>query len=297
MVTHTLVIRWFTLFTVFTSALFLIAPTQPVNAQSPDRVDSTEAAIGSAFNYQGRLSDNGNPANGSYDFQFILYDAVSGGSQKGSTVKKDKVTVSSGLFNVSLDFGQAVFDGTALFLEVGVKSAGSASAYTVLSPRTGLSAVPYAVGIPAVTSQGARTTVNNGELQLTGIQFTMGPNGNGDGGRAIVLDSGDRLILNWGNDFAGGAEVGSKLTVHGNTSVVGDITVFGAIKSQEDKPAFFATILGDDCGWSHAYLGCPVGFVNVGQWHVGDSCDSNSRGVGYENGEISAGWMAMCAAF
>lgn len=293
MPTYTSITRWLLLLTVLASTLFLFAPSHQANAQSPTNV---EAALGSTFTYQGRLNDGGNPATGSFDFQLILYDAASGGSQKGSTLNVDKVAVSNGLFNVPLDFGQSVIDGTALFLEVGVKPAGSASTYTVLSPRTGLNAVPYALGMPGVTSQGARTIVNNGELQLTGIQFTMGPNGNGDGGRAVVLDSGDRLILNWGNDFAGGTEVGSKMTIHGNTSVVGDITVFGAIKSQEDKPAFFAAILGDDCGGSHIYLGCPAGFLTVGQWHVGDSCDGLSRGIGYENGEISSGWMAMCAA-
>ncbi|MFN8444649.1 MAG: hypothetical protein U0175_27940 [Caldilineaceae bacterium] len=285
--------RWFMLFTVLAASLLVIAPAQSVNAQTPDTVAAT---VGSAFNYQGRLNDNNNPANGNYDFQFILYDAASGGSQRGSTLKKDKVAVSNGLFNLPLDFGQAVFDGTALFLEVGVKPAGSLGAYTILSPRTAINAVPYAVGIPTVTSQGARTIVNNGELQLTGIQFIMGPNGNGDGGRALVLDSGDRLILNWGNDFAGGTEVGSKMTIHGNASVVGDITVFGAIKSQENKPAFFVTILEEGCGYEHPYLGCPAGFVNVGQWHVGDSCDGAIRGVGYENGQLSTGWLAMCAA-
>src|SRR4249919_2599993 len=31
-------------------------------------------ANGSTFTYQGRLLDGGNPANGSYDFQFSLYD-------------------------------------------------------------------------------------------------------------------------------------------------------------------------------------------------------------------------------
>ena len=36
-----------------------------------------------AFTYQGRLTTGGNPANGSYDFQFKLFDALSDGAQIG----------------------------------------------------------------------------------------------------------------------------------------------------------------------------------------------------------------------
>ena len=36
------------------------------------------AAVGTAFTYQGQLLEAGSPANGSYDFQFSLYDAESG---------------------------------------------------------------------------------------------------------------------------------------------------------------------------------------------------------------------------
>jgi hypothetical protein len=39
-------------------------------------------AQSTAFTYQGRLQDGGAPANGSYDFQFTLWDALSGGTQQ-----------------------------------------------------------------------------------------------------------------------------------------------------------------------------------------------------------------------
>ena len=39
-----------------------------------------------------------------------------------------------GLFTVLLDFG-VIFDGTALFLEIGVRPGDSSGAYTVLTPR------------------------------------------------------------------------------------------------------------------------------------------------------------------
>ena len=36
----------------------------------------------STFTYQGRLTDGGTAANGTYDLQFTLWDAVNGGNQQ-----------------------------------------------------------------------------------------------------------------------------------------------------------------------------------------------------------------------
>ena len=41
---------------------------------------------GTAFTYQGRLNDGGNPATGLYDLRFGLYDAASAGGQQGNLV-------------------------------------------------------------------------------------------------------------------------------------------------------------------------------------------------------------------
>jgi hypothetical protein len=103
-----------------------------------------EAALGTGFTYQGRLTNSGLPANGTYDLEFKLYDALSGGAQVGSTVTKDDVTVTAGLFTVQLDFGN-VFDGTALYLQIGVRPGASVGAYTPLTPRQQLTATPYAL--------------------------------------------------------------------------------------------------------------------------------------------------------
>jgi hypothetical protein len=103
-----------------------------------------EAALGTGFTYQGRLTDGGTPANGTYDLDFKLYDALSGGSQVGSTSAQRSVNVSNGLFTVQLDFGN-VFNGTALYLEIGVRLSSIGGAYTTLTPRQPLSPTPYAL--------------------------------------------------------------------------------------------------------------------------------------------------------
>src|SRR5438132_12818363 len=67
--------------------------------------------VGSGFTYQGRLLDGGNPANGSYDFQIIMYDALVGGNQVGSIVTATNQLVSDGLATLALVFGAGAFDG------------------------------------------------------------------------------------------------------------------------------------------------------------------------------------------
>jgi len=127
----------FTILALFGLALSLLAGTIQV------RGGNLQAAIGTEFTYQGRLTDGGTPANGTYDFEFILFDALSDGNQVGSPVMKDNVTVTDGLFTVQLNFGD-VFDGTALYLQIGVRSGASIGAYTTLTPRQALTAAPYA---------------------------------------------------------------------------------------------------------------------------------------------------------
>ena len=81
-------------------------------------------SMGTAFTYQGRLVDAGNPASGVYDFQFRLYNAAAGGSQIGAMQAVDDITVSGGLFTVGPDFGAGAFDGQARWLEIAVRSPG-----------------------------------------------------------------------------------------------------------------------------------------------------------------------------
>ncbi|MEP7343580.1 MAG: hypothetical protein ABI977_38020 [Acidobacteriota bacterium] len=97
------------------------------------------------FTYQGRLTDGGSPANGSYDLQFKLFDMLSGGAQQGSTQTLSGVTVTSGVFTVQLDFGTSVFTSNAgKFLEIGVRNAGGPS-FTTLPQRQPVTSTPYAI--------------------------------------------------------------------------------------------------------------------------------------------------------
>ena len=78
---------------------------------------ATAHARGTTFTCQGRLDSGGSPANGSFDFQFALHDAASGGNQWGPTLTNTAVAVSNGLCAMSPDFGRWVFEGSAHRLE------------------------------------------------------------------------------------------------------------------------------------------------------------------------------------
>jgi len=92
---------------------------------------------------------------GAYDFQFMLYDQASGGSQVGSTVTKDDVAVTTGLFTVQLDFTASPFDGSDRHLQINVRIGTSTGGYTGLSPRQKLTATPYALYALAAPPSGA----------------------------------------------------------------------------------------------------------------------------------------------
>src|SRR5436190_4513542 len=84
---------------------------------------SAAAAQGTAFTYQGKLTEAGSPANGNYDLEFALFDASTGGVQQGQRETRNPVTASAGVFTVTLDFGANVFSGAARYLEIGVRPA------------------------------------------------------------------------------------------------------------------------------------------------------------------------------
>ncbi len=114
---------------------------------------STLHAQAPAFTYQGRLTENGSPASGLYDLRFTIFNL--GGSAVAGPQTNSAVAVSNGVFTVMLDFGSVPFDGSARWLEIGVRPNGSAGAYQTLSPRQPLTPAPYA--IHAATAANAAT--------------------------------------------------------------------------------------------------------------------------------------------
>ena len=102
------------------------------------------SAQSNAFTYQGKLTDTGTPANGTYQIQFALFDAPVNGNQIGSTITNASVQVAGGVFTVDLDFGPAAFPGAQRYLQLSVFSS-TTNAFVTLIPRQQLSSAPYAI--------------------------------------------------------------------------------------------------------------------------------------------------------
>jgi formylglycine-generating enzyme len=103
------------------------------------------APLGSAFSYQGHLSDGAGPANGQYDLRFELFMSEAGGISPAPAVTNSALLVSNGLFTTTLDFGRNAFAGNSSWLEIGVRHGGSIESFVTLSPRQSLTPSPYAI--------------------------------------------------------------------------------------------------------------------------------------------------------
>ena len=134
-----------------------------------------------AFTYQGRLNDNGVPANGTYELRFELRDALTAGTAVGTAVTNSGVAVSDGGFTVTVDFGAGAFTGAARWLEIGVRTNASASPHALLNPRQPLTSAPYAVralsaGTAASASSVAAANIT-GLLPLAALPANVVTNG------------------------------------------------------------------------------------------------------------------------
>ncbi|MFH1614028.1 MAG: tail fiber domain-containing protein [Planctomycetota bacterium] len=107
----------------------------------------TEPKVDSNFTYQGRLLDGNNVAEGEYDFQFKLFNAIENGTQTGSTIDINEVDVINGYFTVELDFGTNVFTNKKRWIEIGIRPGelDDPCEYTILSPRQEITPVPFAI--------------------------------------------------------------------------------------------------------------------------------------------------------
>ena len=197
-------------------------------------------AQGTAFTYQGQLSDNGNPANGSYDLTFAVFDALTVGNQVGSSLTNAATSASNGQFTVTLDFGPGVFTGDPRWLEIGVSTNGSGGAFTTLTPRQAITPTPYAIlanTASNVVPGSVVTTVNalhDDVMLAAGTNVTITPSGNtltiasaGVGGSGIWSVNGNNTYYTAGAVGIGTASPAGALQVaSGGLAVTGASSPF-----------------------------------------------------------------------
>ncbi|HEX5221938.1 MAG TPA: hypothetical protein VFZ59_20415, partial [Verrucomicrobiae bacterium] len=129
---------------------------------------STAIAQGTAFTYQGHLNDGANPAGGTYDLRFTIYDSAGAGNVVAGPVTNSALAISNGLFTVTLDFGPSAFTGADRWLEIAARTNGLGG-FATLSPRQKVTATPYAIAAAEVTSANvARLDVSNTTVPATG---------------------------------------------------------------------------------------------------------------------------------
>ena len=177
---------------------------------------SVADTLGTAVTYEGRLSVGTNPANGSYDLRFAVFDAAGAGNQVSVALTNAAVSITNGLFAVLLDFGGGVFAGDVRWLEIGVRSNGSGSDFILLSPRQPLTAVPYALHAPSAGSA-ANVTGPVAASQLIG---TIAPANIAAGTISSTMLAPGSVTA---NALADGAVSLSKLQVAGLASLTGVI--------------------------------------------------------------------------
>ena len=103
-----------------------------------------QTALSSGFTYQGNLTFNGVPIDGSYDFDLYLFDASISGNQVGQLIVED-IDVDMGFFSVELDFGDGPFTGNQIWMEVRIREGASVGGFQQLLPRQKINSTPYAI--------------------------------------------------------------------------------------------------------------------------------------------------------
>lgn len=284
--------------------------------------------------YQGRLNDNGNPANGLYDLRFSLYDNSSGGLPVGNNVIQT-APVTNGLFTSSINFG-ASFAGANRWLQLEVRTNGSGAGYTVLDPRQRVTAAPYSIyALAAATAAtaGSASNVVSGSVVSSvnalkdnvilqaGSNVTISPSGNtltiasaGVGGSGIWSVLNNNAYYNAGN--VGIGTTTPSLYGHGGTGRILEINNNGtAMHSQSHLMLFTGvnSLLDSAMGsvtWAQpggmaAYIGAqtrsttpnaPAAMLSFGTRQIGDGAASPKMVI-TEEGNVGIGTTAPTAGY
>lgn len=107
------------------------------------QINLAQTPLGDYFTYQGELLANGQSMTGNYDFSVNVYNTATGGVNVGGQFFSN-VTVTNGLFTLTVDLGNALFAGDERWLELSVSTV-NAPTLTTLSPRQLISNAPFAI--------------------------------------------------------------------------------------------------------------------------------------------------------
>ncbi len=197
---------------------------------------AADGSVGTTFTYQGRLTEGGEPAAGTVELIFRLYDEQVGGTplKGGVLVAEDFEIGDDGRFTIDLDFGD-LFTGEPRWLEIVVNE-------TTLAPRQPIMAAPHAMvattatNVPTTAIVGSYEGINSvGTLDSLNVSgntglgtvnpaaklHIVGSDNNGTDA-AVRIVSGNQTMLLDGNEIdttdAGGLHLNHNLP--NNVSIV-----------------------------------------------------------------------------
>ena len=250
--------------------------------------------IPTAFTYQGKLTDGGAPANGTYDFEFRLFDQENFGAQIGSEIVHEDVYVSSGVFTVLLDFGRSPFmSRTGNYLDISVRTGSATGSYTALSPRQPIRSSPYAVQtLRAETAAFADNANALGGLSAKHFVQTKDPRLYDE--RPPQAGSFNYIQNGTGVQPLSNFNIGGNGTVAGTLSggVVNAATQFnhgGVLFARGDNTTFSSLYVGPGAGPSSTGLANAMFGANAGA--------ANTTGEGNSFFGTLAGWSNVSGYF
>ncbi|MGC9356858.1 MAG: hypothetical protein ACP5GX_03285, partial [Anaerolineae bacterium] len=219
-----------------------------------------QVQVDTLFTYQGELQDGGAPANGSYDFEFTIFNAETGGSAVVSPFNAEDVTVTDGKFAVDIDVyaPDDVFEGSERWIEVGVRPGNSIGGYETLTPRQPIRATPYAFSLwPGAeivgenqdsgsvlnvrnTGVGSANTAIYGWSSAAGVNTTYGLHGqiNSNNGAGILGESTATTGFGYGVQGVSDAEGGRGIYGRATSTTGTNYGVYGWTQSQEGRGVY-----------------------------------------------------------
>jgi hypothetical protein len=177
--------------------------------------------LGTAFTYQGKLTDGGPSANGLYDFEFTLFDAAIAGNHVAGPLTIGPLGVTNGLFTAELDFGPGAFTGEARWLGTAVRTTG-VGAFATFPARQLLTPAPYALYAPQA---GSAVTIADNSVTAQRLSTPAPP----AAGQVLTFDG---TTLAWSNPGA----VSGAWSLGGNAGTTPGLNFLG---TTDDRPLEF----------------------------------------------------------